>query len=61
MDELRRVLFGKVRTVRINTKYTEPEMATDMLESDMDKLGKLWSRGQDSARDEEPRLREFLL
>jgi uncharacterized protein len=61
MDELRRVLFGKVRTVRINTKYTEPEMATDMLESDMGKLGKLRSRGQDSARNEESRLREFLL
>ena len=61
MDELRRVLFDKVPTVRINSKYTEPEMATDMLESDMEKLGKLWSRGRDSAREEEPRLREFLL
>jgi hypothetical protein len=61
MEELRRVLFGKVPTVRINAKYTEPEMATDMLESDMAKLGKLWSRGRDSARDEELRLREFLL
>jgi hypothetical protein len=36
-------------------------MATDMLESDMAKLGKLWSRGRDSARDEELRLRELLL
>jgi hypothetical protein len=61
MDELRRVLFGKVHTVRINTKYTEPEMATDMLEADMEKLGKLWSRGRDSAREEEQPLREFLL
>jgi hypothetical protein len=61
MDELRRVLFGKVPTVRINTKYTEPEMGTDMLEADMEKLGRLWSRGRDAAREEEPRLREFLL
>jgi hypothetical protein len=29
MDELRKVLFSKVPTVRINTKYTEPVMATD--------------------------------
>jgi hypothetical protein len=31
--------------MRINIKYTEPQMATDMLESDMLKLGKLWNRG----------------
>jgi hypothetical protein len=37
MDELRRALFGGVPTVRINNKYPEPEMATDMLEVDMEK------------------------
>lgn len=61
MEELRRALFRGVKTVRINTKYTEPEMATDMLEADMNKLAKLWSRGRDSARELEPQLREFLL
>ena len=61
MDELRRVLFRGVRTVRINTKYTQPEMATDMLEADMDKLSKLWSRGRDSAREQEAQLKEYLL
>jgi uncharacterized protein len=61
MDELRKVLFSKVPTLRINTRYTEPDMATDMLESDMEKLGRLWTRGRDSARDEEHQLREFLL
>lgn len=60
MDELRRVLFQGVRTVRINTKYTQPEMATDMLEADMEKLGKLWSRGRDSAREQEALLKEYL-
>lgn len=60
MDELRRALFRGVKTVRINTKYTEPEMATDMLEADMNKLGKLWSRGRDSARECEAELKEFL-
>jgi predicted patatin/cPLA2 family phospholipase len=61
MDQLRRVLFPDVDVVRINTKYTQPEMATDMLESNMDKLEKLWGRGRDSAREEEPQLRRFLM
>jgi uncharacterized protein len=61
MDELRRVLFRDVRAVRINTKYTQPEMATDMLEADMNKLSKLWSRGRDSAREQEAPLKEYLL
>ena len=61
MDELRRLLFQSVRTIRINAKYTQPEMATDMLEADMEKLSKLWSRGRDSAREQESLLKEFLL
>jgi hypothetical protein len=61
MDELRRALFRGVKTVRINTKYTEPEMATDMLEADMNKLSKLWSRGRDSAREQEALLKEYLI
>jgi patatin-like phospholipase/acyl hydrolase len=61
MDQLCRVLFPGVDVIRINTKYTQPEMATDMLESNMDKLGKLWSRGRDSAREQEAQLRKFLL
>jgi predicted acylesterase/phospholipase RssA len=61
MDELRRVLFQEVRAVRINTKYTQPEMATDMLEADLNKLGRLWSRGRDSAREQEHLLGEYLV
>jgi patatin-like phospholipase/acyl hydrolase len=61
MDELRRVLFREVPTIRINTKYTQPEMATDMLEADRNKLFKLWSRGRDSAREQEARLKEYLI
>ncbi|POR41808.1 patatin-like phospholipase family protein [Methylobacterium sp. V23] len=61
MEQLRGVLFGAVPTLRINTSYTQPEMATDMLEADMEKLGKLWSRGRDSAREQEAQLRQFLI
>lgn len=60
MDQLCRVLFKGVAVIRINTKYTQPEMATDMLESNMEKLGKLWSRGRDSAREQEQQLKQFL-
>lgn len=61
MDELRKVLFREVATIRIHSKYTRPEMATDMLEVDLEKLKLLWQRGRDSARDVEDDLREFLM
>ena len=38
MDQLRKALFREVPTIRINNKYTQPEMATDMLEADLEKL-----------------------
>lgn len=60
MDQLRRVLFRDVETVRIHARYTQPEMATDMLEVNIAKLGLLWQRGRDCARDAEADLRKFL-
>ena len=61
MDQLSRILFGGVEVVRINSKYTQPEMATDMLEANMEKLEKLWNRGRDSAREQESRLKQILI
>lgn len=62
MDQLRTVLFGyDVPTVRISKAYTEPEMATDLLEHDLDKLDKLWQRGRQSYAEFEPTLKAFLL
>lgn len=60
MDQLRKVLFRDVETARIHAKYTQPEMATDLLEVDLEKLGLLWQRGRDCARDLESDLRKFL-
>jgi len=60
MDQLRKVLFRDVETIRIHAKYTQPDMATDMLEVDLKKLGLLWQRGRDCARDAEGDLRQFL-
>ncbi|MCW2194990.1 putative acylesterase/phospholipase RssA [Bradyrhizobium elkanii] len=61
MEQLSRVLFGGVPLIRINAKYTQPEMATDMLEANMEKLAKLWSRGRDSAREYDGELKRFLI
>lgn len=60
MDQLRKVLFRDVETVRIHAKYTQPDMATDMLEIDKEKLGLLWQRGRDCAREAEVVLRKYL-
>jgi patatin-like phospholipase/acyl hydrolase len=61
MEQLREVLFADVPTVRINERYTEPEMAADMLEHNMSKLGLLWSRGRQSFEKHEQQLKSFLL
>jgi predicted acylesterase/phospholipase RssA len=60
MDQLRKVLFREVPTIRVNSRYTEPEMAADMFEADRGKLDILWQRGRDSAREVEDELRDFL-
>jgi len=60
MDDLRKALFREVPTIRINNKYTQPEMATDLLEADLNKLNLLWQRGRDSAREVESELKTFL-
>jgi uncharacterized protein len=63
MDQLRAVLFSDVPTVRISDTHDRPEMATDLLEHDLDKLNILRQSGSDSfARwGREAQLREFLL
>jgi hypothetical protein len=61
MEELRKVMFREVPTIRINNKYTQPEMATDMFEHDLRKLSLLWQRGRDSAREREGELQKYFL
>lgn len=60
MDQLRKALFRDVETVRIHARYTQPDMATDMLEVDLEKLGSLWQRGRDCAREAEADLLRYL-
>ncbi|MDH2201810.1 patatin-like phospholipase family protein [Ectopseudomonas oleovorans] len=61
MDQLRQVLFHDVPTVRISDSYTTPEMATDLLEHDLNKLGILFQRGRESFASREQQLREYLI
>jgi uncharacterized protein len=60
MDRLRNVLYSHIPTVRINEAYIKPEMATDLLERNRTKLDLLHSRGADSVREHENKLKEFF-
>ena len=61
MDQLRQILFHDVPTIRISDSYMQPEMATDLLEHDLKKLGLLFQRGRESFASRETELRAFLL
>ena len=58
---LRQILFPELLTIRINDSYVTPEMATDLLEHDLKKLGILFQRGRESFASRETQLREYLL
>lgn len=61
MDQLRAILFRDVPTIRISDAYTQPEMATDLFEHDLEKLNLLWQRGRESFAKQEMALKGFLL
>lgn len=61
MDQLRQILFNDLPTLRISDSFVQPEMATDLLESDPKKLDLLTQRGRESFATREETLREFLM
>lgn len=61
MDQLRQILFHDVPTIRISEAYVSPEMATDLLEHDLNKLDILFQRGRESFASHENQLREYLM
>ena len=61
MDQLRQILFHDLPTIRISDSYVTPEMATDLLEHDLKKLGILFQRGRESFSSREKQLRAFLM
>ncbi len=60
MEQLRAILFNSVPTVRVNDKFETPEMATDLLESNLRKLNTLFQRGVESFATHEEALRALL-
>lgn len=60
MDQLRDILFKDIPTIRISDTFERPEMATDLLEHDLNKLNILRQRGSESFAAREAQLREFL-
>ena len=60
MEQLRSILFKEIKTVRINDRFERPEMATDMLEFDLEKLGTLYLRGGESFAGHEAALKDLL-
>ena len=60
MDQIRAILFADVKTVRISDTFSQPEMATDLLENDLKKLNILHQRGRESFASREVALRDLL-
>ena len=60
MEQLCSILFKDALTIRINDTFERPEMATDLLESDLTKLNMLYQRGGESFAVYETALRELL-
>ena len=60
MEQLRSILFMDAPTVRINDTFERPEMATDLLESNLIKLNMLYQRGSESFAAHETALRDLL-
>ncbi len=61
MDQLREILFKDVATIRISDTFEQPEMATDLMEYNLDKLNMLRQRGRESFAPREDQLKKFLL
>lgn len=60
MDQLRRLLYANVPTVRISDTFDKPEMATDMFEHDPKKLNLLRQQGVESFARREQDVRQLL-
>jgi uncharacterized protein len=61
MDQLRTILFKDIKTIRVSDTFEKPEMATDLMEHNLDKLNILRQRGSESFASRENELREFLI
>lgn len=61
MEQLRTILFKDIWTVRISDTFEKPEMATDLMESNLVKLNVLYQRGAESFANHEGALKKMIL
>lgn len=61
MEQLRSILFKDVMTIRISDTFEKPDMATDLMEHNLNKLNMLRQRGSESFASRETELKAFLL
>lgn len=60
MEQLRRILFPDIETVRVSEAFTEPSMETDLLEYNLAKLDLIHTRGRESFGKVESAIRNLL-
>ena len=60
MEQLRRILFPDIETVRISEGFTEPAMETDLLEYNLAKLDLIHTRGRESFGKMEAAIQKLL-
>ncbi len=61
MEQLRSILYKDIPTVRVSDTYSQPEMATDLMEHDLAKLNILSQRGSESYANQEAAIKALLL
>ncbi len=60
MEQLRAILFGDIKTIRISDTFEKAEMATDLMEHDLKKLNVLHQRGRESFACREDDLKQYF-
>ena len=60
MEQLRAILFGDIKTIRISDTFEKAEMATDLMEHDLKKLDDLHQLGRESFACREDDLKQYF-
>jgi uncharacterized protein len=60
IEQLRQLFFSDIPCVRIDESYTDAQYETDLLESDITKLQKIYSLGKESFRNFEPEINQLM-
>ena len=60
MEQLRAILFGDIKTIRISDTFEKAEMATNLMEHDLMKLNVLHQRGRESFACREDDLKQYF-